>query len=85
MDKELVPGLICVLAQMCVDSPCQIQVEYIPGDPDRYIIQALESEVGQLIGKEGKNLKAIRHLVNIYYVSNFKELVIVDIRNPRFE
>ena len=65
------------LIKNIVKEPDMVKVSSFEGDEETTIIEILvaSSDIGAVIGKNGKNAKAIRTLVNAYaYLNNIKRI-----------
>ncbi len=65
------------LIKNIVKEPDMVKVSSFEGDEETTIIEVLvaNSDIGAVIGKNGKNAKAIRTLVNAYaYLNNIKRI-----------
>ena len=57
--------LIKLIAESLVDSPDQVSVKEVQGDNlVVYELEVAKSDIGKIIGKKGKNVDAIRTILN---------------------
>ena len=74
-------GLVETIARSLVDSPDEVQVRELPGkDPGVTVVElkVAASDMGKIIGKQGKIARAIRSIVKAAS-SKEEKRVIVDI------
>ena len=72
-------GLVEVIAKALVDNPDEVIIEEIQRDDSTVIvIKVAESDIGKVIGKQGRIAKALRTVVRAAAVKENKK-VIVDI------
>lgn len=72
-------GLVEVIAKALVDNPDEVIIEEIQRDDSTVIvIKVAESDIGKVIGKQGRIAKALRTVVRAAAVKENKR-VIVDI------
>lgn len=73
-------GTLYGIARAIVDNPDEVSiVENENGKEVKFILSVAESDMGKVIGKNGKNAKAIRTVMKAVAASEGKR-VIVDIR-----
>ncbi|MDL2269396.1 KH domain-containing protein [Desulfosarcina sp. OttesenSCG-928-G17] len=57
--------LIAFIAQKLADSPDQVEVKTIEGDPDAVIqVKVAKADRGKIIGRQGRTVRALRTLIN---------------------
>jgi predicted RNA-binding protein YlqC (UPF0109 family) len=57
--------LILIIAQELVDNPEQVSVnEVVGGNTVVYELTVVKSDIGKVIGKQGRNIIAIRTILN---------------------
>jgi predicted RNA-binding protein YlqC (UPF0109 family) len=63
--KAVRPSSISIIAQALVDNPEQVSVNEVDeGDTVVYELTVAKSDIGKVIGKEGRNAVAIRTILN---------------------
>ena len=80
--------LVAYLAKVLVDNPAAVEVhETNDGDAFRYEISVAPGDIGKVIGKEGRTVKALRTLVAaVAHKSGQQvELDILDVQGDRRE
>ena len=70
-------ALIEVIAKALVDDPDSVQIiEKVEGDTTTYELKVAESDIGKVIGKQGRIAKAIRAIVKAASVNDEKKVVV---------
>ena len=72
-------GLVETLARSLVDSPDEVQVRELPGkDPGVTVVElkVAASDMGKIIGKQGRIVKALRTVVKAAAVKQNKKVVV---------
>ena len=72
-------GLVETIARSLVDSPDEVQVREIPGnDPGVTVVElkVAASDMGKIIGKQGRIVKALRTVVKAAAVKQNKKVVV---------
>ena len=72
-------GLVETIARSLVDSPDEVQVCELPGkDPGVTVVElkVAASDMGKIIGKQGRIVKALRTVVKAAAVKQNKKVVV---------
>ena len=72
-------GLVETIARSLVDSPDEVQVRVLPGkDPGVTVVElkVAASDMGKIIGKQGRIVKALRTVVKAAAVKQNKKVVV---------
>ncbi|MBQ1419096.1 MAG: KH domain-containing protein [Firmicutes bacterium] len=72
-------GLVETIARSLVDSPDEVQVRELPGkDPGVTVVElkVAASDMGKIIGKQGRIVKALRTVVKAAAVKQNKKVVV---------
>ena len=72
-------GLVETIARSLVDSPDEVQVRALPGkDPGVPVVElkVAASDMGKIIGKQGRIVKALRTVVKAAAVKQNKKVVV---------
>ena len=72
-------GLVETIARSLVDSPDDVQVRELPGkDPGVTVVElkVAASDMGKIIGKQGRIVKALRTVVKAAAVKQNKKVVV---------
>ncbi|MBR0085829.1 MAG: KH domain-containing protein [Lachnospiraceae bacterium] len=70
-------ALIEVIAKALVDDPDSVQIiEKVEGDTTTYELKVAESDIGKVIGKQGRIAKAIRTVVKSAASKEDKKVVV---------
>ena len=72
-------GLVETIARSLVDSPDEVQVRGLPGkDPGVTVVElkVAASDMGKIIGKQGRIVKALRTVVKAAAVKQNKKVVV---------
>ena len=72
-------GLVETIARSIVDSPDEVQVRELPGkDPGVTVVElkVAASDMGKIIGKQGRIVKALRTVVKAAAVKQNKKVVV---------
>jgi predicted RNA-binding protein YlqC (UPF0109 family) len=80
--------LVAYLAKVLVDNPAAVEVHEVnDGDAFRYEISVAPGDIGKVIGKEGRTVKALRTLVAAVAHKSGRqvELDILDLQGDRRE
>ena len=69
-------GLVLVLTRSLVDSPDQVTVEEVSGQDGEiiYEVRVAADDVGKVIGKQGRIIKAVRSVVKAAAVREGKRV-----------
>ncbi|MCJ7740367.1 KH domain-containing protein [Candidatus Microgenomates bacterium] len=64
------------LVKAIVDTPSQVDIEEKEIAPNsfQYLIHAKAEDIGKIIGKEGKNITAIRNIAKILAIKENKQV-----------
>jgi len=69
--------LILTIARALVDNPEQVSVSDIEGNQSLILeLKVAKSDIGKIIGKQGKNVQAIRTLLNAVCGKERKRVVL---------
>ncbi|OEH85789.1 hypothetical protein BHU72_03125 [Desulfuribacillus stibiiarsenatis] len=67
--------LVEVIAKSLVDYPDEVRVkEVVDGDSIVFELSVAQSDMGKIIGKQGKTVKALRTVVNAAAVKDNKKI-----------
>ncbi|MCQ2561444.1 MAG: KH domain-containing protein [Clostridia bacterium] len=71
-------GLVETIARSLVDNPAEVVVREISGDTDATVIElkVAPSDMGKVIGKQGRIAKALRTVVKAAAVKQNKKVVV---------
>lgn len=72
-------GLVETIARSLVDNPDEVQVRELPGkDPGVTVVElkVAASDMGKIIGKQGRIVKALRTVVKAAAVKQNKKVVV---------
>ena len=72
-------GLVETIARSLVDNPDEVQVRELPGkDPGVTVVElkVAASDMGKIIGKQGRIVKALRTVVKAAAVKQTKKVVV---------
>ena len=72
-------GLVETIARSLVDSPDEVQVRELPGKEPGVTVVELKvaaSDMGKIIGKQGRIVKALRTVVKAAAVKQNKKVVV---------
>jgi predicted RNA-binding protein YlqC (UPF0109 family) len=68
-----------------VDQPDQVEItEKTDGDFTIYSITVAPDDMGKIIGKEGKIIKSLRHLIRIPAIKQRKKVTLALVENSEF-
>lgn len=70
-------NLIRIIAQALVDNPEQVEVSEITGSNTTVIeLKVAKEDLGKIIGKQGRNAQAIRHILSSVSAREHKRVVL---------
>lgn len=77
--KEMVE----TISKMLVDQPEQVKVEEVAGSKTTIINLAVDpADVGRIIGKSGRTIRALRTLLNAAAIKEGRRVVLEIVENP---
>jgi predicted RNA-binding protein YlqC (UPF0109 family) len=68
--------LVANIAQALVDRPEEVEVRELPGDPATVELKVAQSDIGKVIGKQGRTARSIRTLLGAAGVKSNKRHIL---------